>query len=196
MLAMDAGIGPSGLDYDNPGSSSESNEIRTRPDGCLKRSNLRPQFSSLARGAGHARNGGRNRANRIRPRQSRLLVRIQRNPDGRLKRSNLRPPFFRSSPSACRLRSSGWLPANSALRKAMKATPTGITHPGSENDGKLPHENGSVCPPRDSEANLPKMLTPSDENTKIRQDRELLQSRATTKVRAHRSPNTLNDFQQ
>jgi hypothetical protein len=44
MLAMDAGIGPSGLDYDNPGSSSESNEIRTRPDGRLKRSNLRPQF--------------------------------------------------------------------------------------------------------------------------------------------------------
>jgi hypothetical protein len=34
------------MDYDNPGSSSESNEIRTRPDGRLKRSNLRPQFFS------------------------------------------------------------------------------------------------------------------------------------------------------
>jgi hypothetical protein len=44
MPAREAGIGPTGLDYVNPGSSSESNEIRTRPDGRLKKSDLRPQF--------------------------------------------------------------------------------------------------------------------------------------------------------
>jgi hypothetical protein len=115
MPARKAGIGPSGMDYDNPGSSSESNEIRKRPDGRLKRSNLRPQFfprnptlqilwkarpewrESLrgARGMPAMEAGiGPTGLDYGNPGPWSEANEIRTRPDGRLQRSNLRPQFY------------------------------------------------------------------------------------------------------